>query len=149
MKEILHRQIQVLNPHYAFCGEKKTIDHAFFSYPHAVSIWINSPLRLRSSLLISSNIVEKWKEVCDILHQNHEGEGLVQLFGLFYCIFWKDRNEMVFGNSPKSYFEMITLYSDLSMKNSELPNKIYSPSILRLLLPLKAVTLYQLGVPLL
>lgn len=39
VKEILYRQIQALNPHYAFCGEKKTIDHAFFSYPHAVSIY--------------------------------------------------------------------------------------------------------------
>lgn len=41
MQGFVNRRIH----HCSFCGARETLDHLFFLCPHAVSIWIHSPLR--------------------------------------------------------------------------------------------------------
>lgn len=64
-KYLLQERLPDVSPECSFCGERESIDHIFFNCPHAINVWIHSPLRLRSFLLMDSNMIDKWLEFSD------------------------------------------------------------------------------------
>lgn len=110
----------------------KTINHIFFTCPHAVSVWLSSSLRLRSSLLQSANIIDKWLEVCNTLSQASDGLKLTQLFAFLLWQIWKDRNDYTFNQWSK-FFDVIIAIAE---KTLEVFDKANSETFLQQLEPL-------------
>ena len=108
-KDLLHHRIQHIDPACSYCGGKESIDHIFFSCPHAISVWFNSPLQLRSSYLSSSTMMDKWTEVCNALSQESDSDSLIQLFAFLLWQIWKDRNAFTFNHMSKPAEESVSL----------------------------------------
>ncbi|KAJ9182498.1 hypothetical protein P3X46_006489 [Hevea brasiliensis] len=128
--DTLHKRLPHFDPCCPFCGEMETSKHLFFSCPHAVAIWINSPLRLRSVFLHSVDVKDCWTELLIPLRNHEDHQQLIQLLVFILWHVWKSRNEKIFRNviiSPQDiiaatlkHFEDFSLANDSISKQSEL-----------------------------
>lgn len=76
----LHRRIPTHSPDCNFYGDNEPSKHLFFECP--LAIWINSPIRLRSSMLSHPNALDCWKDIVTAF----KGHGDEQYFILLTAI---------------------------------------------------------------
>ncbi|XP_057994486.1 uncharacterized protein LOC110664151 [Hevea brasiliensis] len=75
---VLHRLPHV-SPDCKFCGDLESPKHLFFECPRAAAIWFNSPLNLRSIMLMGSSIVDCWEALMQPVDNHPDGNDIAQL----------------------------------------------------------------------
>lgn len=90
----IHDRIPALDEKCAFCKEIESTCHLFFSCPHAVAIWYNSPLRLKSSLIMGNDIKVCWEVLTSPLKTRRDDSEAIQMASFLIWQIWKRRMPM-------------------------------------------------------
>ncbi|KAJ9176771.1 hypothetical protein P3X46_012050 [Hevea brasiliensis] len=107
--DLIHARLPHFDPNCRFCGEVENVKHLLFSCHHAASIWIDSPLRLRSSLFQALDIKDCWLELLSPLKDHFDRQNLIQIAVFIMWHIWKSRNAFIFQNIRHNPAETIAL----------------------------------------
>lgn len=80
-----------------------------FECPHAIAIWFNSSLQLRSSLIPHMHMMDCLDNLYQFLIKQQDGAPLVKMAGSLMGHIWKDRNMFIFEGKQKVALEVIRL----------------------------------------
>lgn len=77
INDLLYRRLPHIYPPCKWCGETETVMHLFFLCPKAIAVWINSPLRLRSSLFDPVDIISYWSTIVSFFDNQRQAKPLI------------------------------------------------------------------------